>query len=125
MTRPHPLSRDEIVLSKDQIRAADDRRLTEVEVPEWGGSVFVRTLPLSERLDLSAAAKRDGDLTIDLVVLCACDPDGGRLFATEDADWLAGKNGEVLQRIALVAIEVNGLTAKATEDAAKNSGASR
>ena len=38
-----------MALTADQILAADDMGLKEVNVPEWGGSVYIRVMTVGER----------------------------------------------------------------------------
>ena len=43
------------LLNKDDIIKANDRKLIEVDVPEWGGSVFLGKMNLSDLLDFWAS----------------------------------------------------------------------
>lgn len=107
-------------LTRDAILSADDLPRREVPCPEWGGSVWVRSITLAERLELMPLVKSDGDITAEMVALCACDEAGTRLFALDDAQRLKAKSAAVVQRVALAALELNGLTKGAAEGAEKN-----
>jgi hypothetical protein len=67
------------------------------------------------------------DNQVLVVAISLCDEDGNKLFDTIEKDLaiLAAKKGDVLTRLYTKAIEMNGLTAKSTEEAAKNLSAIR
>jgi len=114
-------------LTKKQILSADDLPKEKVEVPEWGGHVFVRTLTGAER-DRFEQTLLDGknvnmaNVRARLVVLTAIGDDGKRIFADTDANALGEKSASALDRVYGVAQRLNGLTAADVEDLAKNSG---
>ena len=121
------------VLDKAAILNADDLPRERVEVPEWGGAVFVRTLTGGER-DTYEASMFEGPATdrrmkIDnirarLVSLTVIDGEGERLFTSdEDVVELGKKSGRVLDRLFDVAQRLSGLSAKDVEELAKNSSA--
>lgn len=111
-------------LSREQILGAPDLGITAVDVPEWVGEVFVRMFTLRERLEVLPAITGEGDATAKLLALGVCGEDGGRLFTLADCEALAGKNGEVCQRLALKVLEVNKLGRAEADAAEKNSGSS-
>ena len=43
------------LLTKEQINEIDDRPTLEVEIPEWGGSVLIRTLSAAQVDDFGAS----------------------------------------------------------------------
>lgn len=109
------------LLSKDQILNADDRETKEVEVPEWGGSVLVRTLSGQERdkfeTSMVSVNKRGeqsqnfSNLRARLVALCVVDETGNRLFASPgDVILLGNKSVVALQRVFNVCQDLNGLS---------------
>jgi len=114
-------------LTKKQILSANDLPKEKVEVPEWGGHVFVRTLTGVER-DRFEQTLLDGknvnmaNVRARLVVLAAIADDGKRIFADTDATALGEKSASALDRVYGVAQRLNGLTAADVEDLAKNSG---
>lgn len=112
------------LLGRDAILAADDLPSERVPVPEWGGAVLVRALPLAERGAFEAAASAEDSDNVEvltrIVALAACDADGNRLFRLEDAAALAAKNPEPVMRVAEAAIRVNAITERDIEDLAKN-----
>jgi hypothetical protein len=102
-------------LTREQILATG-LTPTPVECPEWGGAVFVRPMSLDEWLAFRPLLKTDRDVTAPIVAMCACDESGGRLFDQDEAEALAAKHGVIMQRIALKALEINGLTTRPGED---------
>lgn len=92
-------------LSKDDILKAEDLPVEEVEVPEWGGVVRVRGLSALERdryeLQMHNFRKDTSKANVraPMVVRCAVDADGKRLFTDSDAEPLAKKSGAALDRV--------------------------
>lgn len=115
---------------RDQILAADDLPREAVEVPEWGCTVFVRTMTGAERDSFELSMHRDrGDdekanvrnIRARLAVLTVIDSDGLRVFKDEDADALGQKSAAALDRVFAVSQRLNGLSPRDVEDMAKNS----
>ena len=99
-------------LNRDQVLAADDLPFTDVPVPEWGGTVRVRTLRGSDRarlMEIAAGAddKSSADWIERLVAACTCDETGEPLFEAADVQALRQKNAKALQRIFLAADDLN------------------
>lgn len=117
------------VLTSADILAAQDIPREAVEVPEWGGTVYVRAMDgqtlsrwenelvagggSAARVDLSNAYAR-------LAVRTVCDEDGQLLFSERQVDELGRKNGKILQTLAQVALRLSGLTPDANAQLAKN-----
>lgn len=117
-------------LSKDAILTADDMRIEAVAVPEWGGTVFVRSLSGTERDSFEAAIlQRNGsDTSVNyrnmrarLAVLALCDRDGNRLFTDGDMAAVGSKSAAALQRVFDAASRLNGLSKDDVDELAKNS----
>ena len=116
-------------LTKDAILASKDFTLKEVEVPEWGGSIFIGTMTGKERDNLESAFvnAKDGDnsnllnLRAKIVAITACDPEGVRLFTLDDIEALGGKSSLVLDRLFTIAQQVNGMSGKDVEGIVGNS----
>ena len=114
-------------LTRDGILAMLDRRREPVEVPEWGGTVYVQSLSGRERDEFSLSLMgpdRRPDMTKlpgmkqRLLVLTIVDDHGVRLFSDEDADALGEKDPDVIDRIWTVANRLAGLGHTAVPDAA-------
>lgn len=97
------------VLGRDAILAAPDLTTHRVEVPEWGGAVYVRGLTAAERDAFEASIVQvgadgskqvaTGNIRARLVVLGCCDEAGERLFTDEDVAALGAKSAGALERL--------------------------
>jgi len=118
------------LLSKTAILAAQDLQTEDVEVPEWGGAVRVRSFTGRERDAFESSMVRgDGrDRKVDLtnmrarlVGLTVIDESGQRLFTDEEVDLLGAKSGAALDRVFAIAQKLNGLSGADVEELSKNS----
>lgn len=119
------------ILKADRIRQMAGRPLPAhpVDVPEWGGRVYVRELTARERDDFEAGCVTlKGDKQTPnlrnyrgrLAALVLGDEGGNRLFADDDAGQLGDLPAAALDRVLDVARKVNGMTKEAQEEAEKN-----
>jgi hypothetical protein len=112
------------LLSKHDIMTVDDLKVEEVSVPEWGGSVLVRTLTARERdeFESSTVDKKSGKPNLEnfrakLVGLCLVDENGKRLFESRaDIAMLGNKSVAALQRVFNKAQELNGFSEEDVEE---------
>ena len=118
------------LLSKTAILTAQDLQTEDVEVPEWGGAVRVRSFTGRERDAFESSMvrgegrERKVDLTnmrARLVGLTVIDETGQRLFTDEEVDLLGAKSGAALDRVFAVAQKLNGLSGTDVEELSKNS----
>lgn len=112
-------------LSKADILGADDLPREEVPVPEWQGTVFVRTMTGEERdgfeQSIIDGEKRKLDnIRAKLAALTVVDENGERLFEEGDIAELGKKSAAALDRVFAVAQRLNGLTGEDVESLAKN-----
>jgi hypothetical protein len=116
------------ILNKDLILAADDMKTIDVEVPEWGGSVRLRTLTGGERdkFESDSIDQRGKNnkmnlvnLRARLVSLCAVDESGKRMFGDSEVTKLGAKSAAVLDRLFQAAQELNGMTQKDVDELAE------
>ena len=117
-------------LSADAILAFDDTKIEDVDVPEWGGIIRLRSLSGAERDAFEASLRiRDGkNIIVSLenyrakfVARSAIDPDtGARLFTDQQVHLLGQKNAAVLLRLYKVATALSGME-ESGEDLAGNS----
>lgn len=118
-----PESTDVKVISRESIQAIDDLTTELVEVPEWGGSLYVRSLSGKERDDfeISMLRGKGRKQTVNLanlraklcVLVCVDGPDvhtAKPVFKPQDAAWLGQKSAQALQRVFVVAQRLSGLT---------------
>ena len=113
------------ILTKDQILEADDIRTQEVDVPEWGGRVIVKTLSGNERdqfeESILSGSKRDfKGVRAKLVALSVVDKNGERLFTFEEANVLGEKSSRALDRVFGAAQRLSGFTQKDMEELTEN-----
>jgi len=122
------------MLSRNEIINAKDCKTTQIDIPEWGGAIYLRKWTGKDRSMFwsksirasEAGAEVNWDTLFDnqvlVVAMSLCDEEGNKLFTTSDEDLaiLSAKDGDVLQRLYTASIELNGMTAKSTEEAAKN-----
>jgi len=107
------------LLNRSEILDAADRTFVDVEVPEWGGQVRVGVMTGRQRMLLQMAMEKDREGFIEQVVaFCCVDAAGEPLFTAADTKALGKKSAAALERVFSVAVEVNGLTKKAVDDAA-------
>ena len=114
-------------LTVAEIRAVEDRKLEMVDIPEWGGAVYLRPMSGVERDEMEGLAIRIDDATergqaikkffvLELVV----NEDGEKLFKEEDWVWLMKKSSSAILKIVRHVREDNGLGPQAAEETAKN-----
>lgn len=109
-----------MALSRDEILAADDRVVEVVDVPEWGGEVYVRSLT---RAEVRPFTETGEDLAVGtLVSVAVCDEDGRPLFTEDDVPALEKKSLRALNRVVAKAMEINGLGGEQAEQVLGNSG---
>ena len=103
-----------MALSRDAIIAADDIKTREVDMPEWGGSVFVKGVTGAERDNFEAANQDSSgnakltNLRARFLVRCIVNEQGTRIFADQDAAALGKKSSAAINRLWEVAGELNG-----------------
>lgn len=120
-----------MALTKDQILSLDDIEIKEIEVPQWGETVFIRQLTRGQQdayhrrlygnksLNLKQQGRKqelDGALDIFghdswLFVQGVCDEGGNRLFTNADANKLDDRNGEAIGFVAAEIIKFSGMDA--------------
>lgn len=120
-----------MTLTKDQILEAADLTTETVDIPEWSGSVLVRTMTGADRdafessmiMTLVDGTRKPNmtNMRAKLVALTVVDDAGNRVFDVSDVDRLALKSAAALERVFNAAQRINGLGAQAEEVAAKNS----
>jgi hypothetical protein len=99
------------MLTRDAILGLDDLPREEVNIPEWGGSVYVRALTGAERDQLERMISKDSVSRAAIAALCVVDAKGERLFSAKDVDKLATKHGSALERIVSAALRFNTISA--------------
>jgi hypothetical protein len=102
---------------------ATEIKTLRVEVPEWGGAVFVRMMTAGERDRWDITVRNDAfrDASAYLVALTACDEAGNRLFRDDQVAELAALNGVAVERVATRALRLNRLRVRDREEIRGNS----
>lgn len=123
------------VLSREQILEVEDQIVEEVPVPEWGGSVMVRSMSGSERDDFESSIvslQANGarsmsmkDFRAKIVAFSVVDADGKRMFTEKDVAALGKKNAGALQRIVERALSLSRFTSQDVEELRGNLSSAR
>jgi hypothetical protein len=105
-------------LGKHSILAAADALNREIEVPEWGGSVWIKTLNVAEGIAFNdAKANVHEEKVVPLLLTYVlCEEDGKPLFNQDDTDQLCAKNPAVLLRIFHEAVALNKMNKGADDE---------
>lgn len=111
-------------LNRDMILGADDAEVRDVEVPEWKGTVRIKSITGTAR-DQFEASLREGkgknadvnlrNMRAKLIALCAVDEDGKKLFTQQDVGRLGAKNAKPLDRLFDACTELIGMSEKDVE----------
>lgn len=105
-----------MTLTREAILASRaDRKPVRLEVPEWGGDVFVRVLSAKDQVALSDGAE-PAEMPVRILLHCLVNEDGTRIFEDADYEALAGEDFPVIMRVFGVAAKVNGLSSKELEE---------
>ena len=116
-----------MTLSRDDILKAQDIKIELVEVPEWGGQVYVKGMTGTERdaFESSIVQTRGKNSSVNMVNIRAklaaqtiCDEAGERLFSDADIRALGKKSANALQRVFDVAQKLSGITSDDVEELA-------
>ena len=115
----------EKILTRDEILAADDLKTKTVQVPEWGGSVKVRTLMGYQRDRFEASIVKGKVVSMEnlrakLVAESVVSEKGKKLFTTKDVESLGKKSARALDKVFAVAQRLSGLTPADVDELAKN-----
>lgn len=119
------------LLGRDAILAAEDYAYEDVDVPEWGGVVRVRSMTGAQRDAFEWSVQKAGpggrrefdqtDFRAKFVSRVVVDEAGARVFTHDDVKALSGKSAAALQRVFEVGSRLAGLTAGDIETLEGNS----
>ncbi len=108
------------LLTRQEIISAEDFETKDIEVPEWGGTVRIKTISGTERdeFEASTVKMKNGrseqnmeNFRARFLSLCIIDEDGKRLFPNKtDIQYLGRKSVKALQRVFNAAQELNSMT---------------
>lgn len=111
------------MLSRDFILSINDLKPEKLEVPEWGGYVYIRKLTGRERGEIESYSRNGKDLSdfrALLAVRCVCDENGKRLFTDADQAAIGQKSAEALDRILLAVTKANALGEQGVREAGES-----
>lgn len=97
-----------------------------IEIPEWGGTFYVRQMSVAERGQFVAQAKANqkaGHPELDaltLMIICLRREDGSAVFNESHIQAMSGLSSVLTDNIAKAALKINGLDVPAVENAEKN-----
>ncbi len=108
-------------LTADQILAADDRPVTVLDVPEWGGAVRLRPLSLAEYWEVENRAQIAGraapqEKSLAMLQKSVVDADGEPMFDDESIKALGRKSFKAAERVFVKIIEISDLTGELVEE---------
>ena len=118
-----------MLLNKEQIKSVSDLETLDVEVPEWGGTVRLKSLTGAERdrFEASVVQGQGRNTTVNmqnlrakLVAQSAIGEDGKPLFTEEDVKWLGEKSAKALNRLFNAAQQLSGLSESDVKELAGN-----
>ena len=116
------------MLTKEQILEAQDITKELVNIPEWGGDIYVCTMTGEERdsFEVSIMDKKSNKVNFANIraKLCAKtirDEEGNLMFTDKDVEKLGKKSALALDRVYEVAQRLNGIGKKEIDELTKNS----
>ena len=112
-----------MALSKSAILSAGDVKLDKVNVPEWGGDVFVKTITGldRDRFEDGYSEQKMKNFRSRFLVLTLCDEKGERLFTDSEVDELGKKSSLVINRLFEKSWSLNAFTNEAIDDLGNDS----
>jgi len=114
------------ILTKDQILNAQDIEMQEVDVPEWGGPVRLKTATARDRDNLDRILfPKPGVRNLDhfrarVVAMCVVDEAGNKIFTDEDVPLLSEKSATAIDRLFPTAQRLSGFSTAEVGEIAKN-----
>lgn len=98
------------MLTRDQILSITDKALKEIEVPEWGGSVFIRGMTI-EDMEYCQKLDEDNQSLERMIVRFVSDDQGNALFTEDDIPAMKKKSIQAFKRIVTEIKNFNSLDA--------------
>lgn len=104
-------------LTAEDILGSDDLTILQLEVPEWKkngkpGVLHLRVMSADETIKFQDAMKspaHKSNAWVKILAICACDPNGARLFSDSDMEKLRKKSTSVFLRLQRRLLEINGM----------------
>jgi len=112
-------------ITKSMVVSAADKKMIDVEIPEWGGTAKLRVMSGSERDRFEGEFQGDkksvDDVRAKMVSKCLCDDEGVRLFSEAEVPLLGEKSAAVLDRLFTMCMKLNRFSKDDVEELASNS----
>lgn len=110
------------ILDRAAVLGAEDLPCRPLDVPEWGGRVFIKMLTAGERdqLEASLAGNCDRDVRARFAAATVCDESGALLFGAGDIAALSAKSGRALDRVFAAATKHNAMSKQDIDELKKN-----
>lgn len=119
------------LLGRTEILEAEDREYDVIPCPEWGGDVRISSISGRQRdeYEQSMVEQKGSDRKLNmrnarakLIILCAVDEQGQKLFTAEDIRRLGAKNAKPLDRLFDACQVLAGLSEDDIKDMTENFG---
>jgi hypothetical protein len=103
--------------------------LQEVQIPQWGGFVYIRPLTVAEQTKLAElgtkfekanTAARIKNITLQVIKWSVTDADGAALFEDGDLDQLLQSDASAIMSLQDAIIRYSGLTEESRRELEKN-----
>lgn len=113
------------ILTKAEIFASSDLKSEKVDMPEWGGAVYVRPMTGDERdrwedYCVSMQNKSSAGIMQLLVSMTVVDEAGENIFTKDDIADLGKKSAAAISRLFVVSRNLSAITKYDLENLAKN-----
>jgi hypothetical protein len=109
-----------MALTREQILASkQDRKPVACDVPEWGGTIYVRVLSARDQMALSEMTK-PAEMPIRILLHTIVDDEGRRILQDEDFEALAEESFPIIMRVFAFAAKLNGFSNKELESAVES-----
>lgn len=106
-----------MTLTREQILASRaDRKPVPLDVPEWGGEVYVRVMTVRDQAAI-AEGKTPAEVPLLVLLHCLVDENGERILRDEDLEALASEDFPIIMRVFAFVAKLNGLSTAELEEA--------
>jgi hypothetical protein len=106
-----------VTLTRDQILGSRrDRKPVPLDVPEWGGQVYVRVMSAKDQVELTDG-HRPTDIPMLVLIHCLVDENGQQILEEGDIDALSQEDFPVIMRLFAFVAKLNGLSTTELDEA--------
>lgn len=110
-------------LSADDILSSNDLKIDKLDVPEWGGHVYIQAMDgfRRDKFEELSTGKNSKHILAKLVAMCVCDEKGRPIFTEKQIAEINKKSAAALNRVTNKIMEMNVMSDSDIDDIAKNS----